>query len=334
MRIRVNKTNNGITLIALVITIIVMLILSGIAIATLTGDNGLITQANRAKEETEQTTEDELRRLTALEASTHLENEDYYDINGDKAVIPAGFAVSQVEGENIIDNGLVIIDKNGNEFVWIPVNDEKDYVRNTEYEHMNVSSHSFDDTDYLPDGIENEKDAVLSVNGFYVGRYETVDELAIEERTSEKDGILAVKRDKFVYTYITPNDMKEKSKSFINNDKVKSALMSGVQWDVVMGVIDGKKDGENNIFNVKTALNIRHTPSFEKSGQNEADKVYNIYDLEGNYIEVVAEKNNWSSISPCIRRGGSADGVYEASYRMTKANVASKSTFRIVLYVM
>lgn len=268
-----------------------------------------------------------------MEAATNLENWLYTDENDDTATIPAGFAVSQVEGENTIADGLVVIDQNGNEFVWIPVNDEKDYVRNTEYENMNVSSHSFDDTDYLPDGIENEKDAVLSVNGFYVGRYETVDELAIEERTSEEDGILAVKRDKFVYTYITPNDMKEKSKSFINNDKVKSALMSGVQWDVVMGVIDGKKDGENNIFNVKTALNIRHTPSFEKSGQNEADKVYNIYDLEGNYIEVVAEKNNWASTSPGIRRGGSADGVYEASYRMTRALVASKSTFRIVLYV-
>lgn len=47
------KSSKGITLIALVITIIVMLILSGIAIVTLTGNNGLITQANRAKEETE-----------------------------------------------------------------------------------------------------------------------------------------------------------------------------------------------------------------------------------------------------------------------------------------
>lgn len=33
------KTNNGITLIALVITIIVLLILAGVTIATLTGDN-------------------------------------------------------------------------------------------------------------------------------------------------------------------------------------------------------------------------------------------------------------------------------------------------------
>ena len=42
----------GITLIALVITIIVLLILAGVTIATLTGDNGILTQATNAKEET------------------------------------------------------------------------------------------------------------------------------------------------------------------------------------------------------------------------------------------------------------------------------------------
>ncbi len=43
----------GITLIALVITIIVLLILAGVAIATLTGDNGILTKAASAKENTE-----------------------------------------------------------------------------------------------------------------------------------------------------------------------------------------------------------------------------------------------------------------------------------------
>ena len=43
--------NKGITLIALVITIIVLLILAGVSIATLTGNNGILTQGKRAKEE-------------------------------------------------------------------------------------------------------------------------------------------------------------------------------------------------------------------------------------------------------------------------------------------
>ena len=47
------KENEGITLIALVITIIVLLILAGITIATLTGNNGIVTKANEAKEKNE-----------------------------------------------------------------------------------------------------------------------------------------------------------------------------------------------------------------------------------------------------------------------------------------
>ena len=44
------KSTKGITLIALVITIIVLLILAGVSIAMLTGDNGILTQAKEAKE--------------------------------------------------------------------------------------------------------------------------------------------------------------------------------------------------------------------------------------------------------------------------------------------
>ena len=43
------KERNGITLIALVITIIMLLILAGVTIATLTGDNGILGKANEAK---------------------------------------------------------------------------------------------------------------------------------------------------------------------------------------------------------------------------------------------------------------------------------------------
>ena len=48
-----SRKNNGITLIALVITIIVLLILAGVTIATLTGENGILTRASEAAERTE-----------------------------------------------------------------------------------------------------------------------------------------------------------------------------------------------------------------------------------------------------------------------------------------
>ena len=59
---------NGITLIALVITIIVLLILAGVTIATLTGDNGILTKAQNAKEKNAQKTVEEQINL-AVQAS-------------------------------------------------------------------------------------------------------------------------------------------------------------------------------------------------------------------------------------------------------------------------
>ena len=57
----------GITLIALVITIIVLLILAGVSIAMLTGENGIITQAIKAKENTEQAAKNEMAALNSIE---------------------------------------------------------------------------------------------------------------------------------------------------------------------------------------------------------------------------------------------------------------------------
>ena len=61
------KKEKGITLIALVITIIVLLILASVSIAMLTGDNGILTQAKKAKEETEKAAKEENAILNNIE---------------------------------------------------------------------------------------------------------------------------------------------------------------------------------------------------------------------------------------------------------------------------
>ena len=62
------KTNEkGITLVALIVTIIVLLILAGVSMAMLTGENGILTQAQNAKEETERAQEKEEALLEELE---------------------------------------------------------------------------------------------------------------------------------------------------------------------------------------------------------------------------------------------------------------------------
>ena len=61
------KVQKGITLIALVITIIVLLILAGISIATLTGENGVLTKASVAKDETKRAQYKEALELIGIE---------------------------------------------------------------------------------------------------------------------------------------------------------------------------------------------------------------------------------------------------------------------------
>ena len=68
------KNQKGITLIALVITIIVLLILAGVSIAMLTGQNGILTQANNAQTST---IEAEIKEEINLAVSTI--NADLYD---------------------------------------------------------------------------------------------------------------------------------------------------------------------------------------------------------------------------------------------------------------
>ncbi len=63
------KDQKGITLVALVVTIIVLIILAGVSIAMLVGENGIITQAQRAAQETEQAKRDEEAGLSSLETA-------------------------------------------------------------------------------------------------------------------------------------------------------------------------------------------------------------------------------------------------------------------------
>ena len=73
----ISKNSNGITLIALVITIIVLLILAGVSIAFLTGDNGILTQANKSKEENTKGKEKEVISLAvqSLGIASNQKNE-------------------------------------------------------------------------------------------------------------------------------------------------------------------------------------------------------------------------------------------------------------------
>ena len=64
---KMKKGTRGITLIALVVTIVVLLILAGVSINLVIGNNGIITKAGDAKKQTEQATANEQKDLLGLE---------------------------------------------------------------------------------------------------------------------------------------------------------------------------------------------------------------------------------------------------------------------------
>ena len=367
--VRSKTSAAGITLIALVITIIVLLILAGVSIAMLTGENGILSQARRAANETNQAAQNEVAILDEYESTINKalgipvppekDEEGFLEenstINGGQGsannpTIPEGFRPKDENGAvwgdgtnppttDSVDNGLVIEDRNGNEFVWVPVTTT--YARNTSYSNTSVSAKAYTDTGYLPDGIqpttddstnnENaEREAVTSKGGFYISRYEAGKE------TSGETNKLVSKSGATVWNSISQADCKTTAKTFINNDNVKSALCSGIQWDMTMAFVNNKQDGANNTFDV-TTNGDRGASSPTTSGQNLADRVCNIFDLEENYSEHVAEKSSYSTNGPFVYRGGLYSGTtsFPASGRNIYTGTASTNfSFRFVLYVM
>ncbi len=272
------------------------------------------------------------------------------DENEDILTLPAGFQISG-ETADEVENGVVIEDAiNGNQFVWIPVTDESKYVRDRTFEHTYISDgHALDDVDYLPNGLQQEgktegeieKETVLKAGGFYISRFEAGAEGGTYTNDQWTDSTkLVSKQGVTVWNYIKQEECKTIAKTFINNNNVKSALISGIQWDVVMKFVDGKLDGNNRTFDVTVydSNNKRTTGNEAKSGENIADKVCNIYDLEGNHWEYVAEKNDCgTSDGPYINRAncyGNPHNAAASSRGPIDGGAGMTLSFRFVLYIM
>ena len=313
----------------------------------ISGENGILKQVKNAQEKTQSSSIKEERQLTQILASMNTETYLYEDIYYNKKVqvpIPAGFSISNIEEERDVEKGLIVMDSLGNEFVWIPILDANEYQRNFNYPsnyesylEYTPSNSTFTDTGYLPEGIQPEidealsnedaeKNAVLKYNGFYISRYEAGND-------NEK---IVSKKDSKVWININYTKAKLISKDMYNTDKVKSALCSGIQWDMIMNFVNEKNDGRNEVFNVKIMYTKRHTGNLLQSGKNESDRVQNIYDLEGNCSEWVAEKTNIKN-EPYVNRGGYFGNKYGTAASARNSNgdrEYDRKSFRVVLYVM
>ena len=101
--------NKGITLIALVITIIVLLILAGVSIAMLTGENGILAQATNAKEETTKVEEEEKIKMAVIGSSISDNGlVEIIDETSFKQELQNQFGNQQVDVETIGDGSFII----------------------------------------------------------------------------------------------------------------------------------------------------------------------------------------------------------------------------------
>ena len=150
----INKNKDrGITLVALVITIIILLILATISIQSLT-NTGLFQKAQEAKEKTQNAEENQAKTLNEYEDELNkyisgtiskqpvkkvednigsvlstTDNTELQDAYGNKIVVPAGFKIvsnSDTNNATTVDKGIVIEDVTtgataGSQFVWVPV---------------------------------------------------------------------------------------------------------------------------------------------------------------------------------------------------------------------
>ena len=113
------KNKKGITLIALVITIIVLLILAAVSIATLTGDNGLLNKAQEAKIENDKAGERDQIQLAYQAAKM----EEYQDTEGTKTfadIFEEELEKNGLTDATVTDNGdgsYTVTLENGNSYI-------------------------------------------------------------------------------------------------------------------------------------------------------------------------------------------------------------------------
>ena len=171
-----------------------------------------------------------------------------------------------------LENGLVMIDGNKNEWVWIEVpksifsnvaytggqsitsseGDEnlekieqtlKNYASDYGYENWN-------DVYYEGCGLESEGQyislknrmlkSVFDNGGFWIGRYEAGSNEYLQNENEVKDRDLVIQKDKYTYNFVITEKAQELSETLVTNNERVSSLMFGIQWDLICKYIETK----------------------------------------------------------------------------------------------
>ena len=247
--------------------------------------------------------------------------------------IPEGFKVAD-DSASTVQGGVVIEDKDGNQFVWVPVATIADYKR-TAYSY-NVATEETDTetnstkiyqdsnkkyyyTEALP---EDEKTSVERYKGFYIGRYEAGDKENTEAKTLRSSNdvtkTVTIKANQAPYNYVTRTQAISLAEGFKNQQgyKAKTKLVSSYAWDTTIEFIQkvnsdyGNSSEEGNYHDTTFSYtDITGASKTKKKNSSvliptgQTTPVCNIYDMGGNVFEWTTESYS-DTDSPDAYRGG------------------------------
>ena len=273
------KFNQGITLVALVVTIVVLLILSSVSLNLVLGDNGIIVKAKEAAETTAAAQEKEAMERNLLEKE--LENSlstpvveptdgvkiptGFYYVGGTKA---SGIVISDNKNDkNKYRNQKVVgTDLLGNQYVWIPcttdnTSSDLQYTR-TEWGvevDGDDNSRAIKDELTLTDASVTYSDADTA-NGINADVSKEIVAQINAEKTSVakyggyyigryevgKNGDTAVvKYNQTPYASITWSTAYGLAKQIITNSEATSYLCSSYAWDTAVNFIQNNSTAKN-----------------------------------------------------------------------------------------
>ena len=349
------EKNKGITLVALVITIIILLILAGISIFTLT-NTGIFEKAKDTKKVSENAEieqgqtisehEKELNKYLAQELTDEMidkvlsttENKVLKDSKGNIFTVPAGFKVTN--DATTVDQGIVIEDATetatkGSQFVWIPVGTITKADGTTV--DINLNRYTFDsdgkatpqngsviDSYYseteskgnaIAKSIPNFKLSVIANGGFYIGRYEARTTTARNDKGNALIQITEKGTDQ-VYNYVTQRQAAQQAQGMYTSNNFTSDLMNSYAWDTV--TLFFQNCGTNPKYSRQGRgenITLLQTGTNTFTEINKIDIQCNVYDMAGNVAEWTTETSSYLD-NPCVPRGGFYDSKdYHMSHR-------------------
>ena len=273
------KNNKGITLVALVVTIVVLLILAGVSINLVLGNNGIIAKAKDAETKSAEASQNDLKGMSDLEDEMDkqlgtcdplkkiptktleeakvdfVKEKTKVEFSDGNVIIPEGFKIADVPASKVQD-GVVIEDKDRNQFVWVPVATIADYKR-TAYStngateetdtatnsikiKYNSSLYNYYFTEAMPD---DEKKSVDTYKGFYIGRYEAGDKESTEAKklsgSNDVTKTVTIKKGQAPYNYVKKTQAVSLAEGFATKQgyKAKTKLVSSYAWDTTIAFL-------------------------------------------------------------------------------------------------